>query len=379
MTNKEKSSNNKNNIEMEKKAVQPEVILPEESDNQNISLAMDGTAHSVISIMQNVNYSKEIIQKSLDVYNFDKLKVLKGEGEVSFLKEGKNQIITLWQSIEALSTHSTMFVVLFLIAIGEILNEIKSYLKPHKYAKWRKNNFEIKHERYLQQAQQLARIAPFAKKYASLGKKRLLDLDHLRKIQKLESFQDIFNKHPLQDNNSLEITSSDKSSEQSTFPDTTEDLDGDLLKGYVDGIISYQRLKKTEIEFVTFDQAMLIAEFEKEAITIKKAKKIKAWLDTKHGEEEQKKQFDFLLINKMTFPENRTSSPHAQDSFNKCLAEFVQLCEKSNLENDEWIEGQKKILDENIFFKAYNFIHALKDKFGINPSTGIETTINTNI
>ena len=96
-----------------------------------------------------------------------------------------------------MDTHNTLFVTLFLIAIGIVLNEISDTLKPHEFSKWRRKTFHYKHERYLQQAQQLANIGPFATKYAAMGKKRLLALDHLRKTKRADDCKELLKEHPL--------------------------------------------------------------------------------------------------------------------------------------------------------------------------------------
>jgi len=130
----------------------PEIL----STNDKIPspFTMDGTAHSEFAFVRNVKYSSEIIQKADKTFSIQRLLEEKKKGNEQLLAEGERQIFVLWHSIEALTTHNTLFVVLFLIYIGEILNEIKSTLKPHEFAKWRRKVFHYKHERYLQQAQQ---------------------------------------------------------------------------------------------------------------------------------------------------------------------------------------------------------------------------------
>ncbi len=250
-------------------------------------LTMDGTAHQDFNMIPNVEYSRQIIQKARNVFNLNKLKGLKERGKKRFLKEGERQMLKLWETIEALNTHNTLFVTHSLIAMGEVLNEISSFLKPQEYVQWRREAFGAKHERYLQQAKQLAAMGDFARRYASLGKKRLLALDHLRQ--------------------SGYLNLPDRVSAQEPFPDTTEDLGGDAFKEYVDGRITYRRLKKAGVDFVSFDQAALIAAYEKKAIGEKLAKKIHTWLEKKEGVEEKKRWFDILVMNKMKFPKDDPS------------------------------------------------------------------------
>ena len=168
---------------VKKKKTNSKAIVPEIVDTLPSEPVMDGTTHPEISIMQNKDYASEIIRGAQEAFNLKRLKQEKKKGINKFLWEGERQIFKLWHSVVALDTHNTLFVTLFLIAIGKVLNEIKQTLKPHEFTKWRRKTFHYKHERYLQQAQQLAKIGPFAEKYASMGKRRLLDLDYLRKTK----------------------------------------------------------------------------------------------------------------------------------------------------------------------------------------------------
>ena len=54
----------------------------------------------------------------------------------------------------------------------------------------------------------------------------------------------------------------DEEVKQNPFPDSTEDFEGDLLNEHLDALITFHRLKKAEINFVTFDQAYLIAAYK---------------------------------------------------------------------------------------------------------------------
>jgi hypothetical protein len=155
---------------VKKKNINSKAKVPEVLDKLPPGPAMDSTSHTEISLMQNRDYASEIIQGAQEAFNIERLKQEKKKGINNFLWEGERQIFKLWHSVVALDTHNTLFVTLFLIAIGKILNEVKETLKPHEFARWRRKTFHYKHERYLQQAQQLANIGPFAEKYASIRK-----------------------------------------------------------------------------------------------------------------------------------------------------------------------------------------------------------------
>ncbi len=104
----------------------PEVLLPE--SNSAAVFAMDSTSITAFTDDDNIYYSKEIIEKTRAEFSIDRLKAKIGDDKTEFLVEGERQIQKLWHGIEALTVHNTMFVVLFLISIGEILNEVSEQL-----------------------------------------------------------------------------------------------------------------------------------------------------------------------------------------------------------------------------------------------------------
>lgn len=321
------------------KPIKPEIVdtLPPEP-------VMDGTSHTEISVMLNRDYASEIIQAAQEAFDLKRLKQEKKKGINNFLWEGERQIFKLWHSVVALDTHNTLFVTLFLIAIGKILNEIKETLKPHQFTKWRRKTFHYKHERYLQQAQQLATIGPFAEKYASMGKKRLLALDYLRKTKNQDDPKKLLSDNPLpkQVEETLPTYQELKSN---PFPDSTEDVEGDLLKEHVDAIITHDRLIEAGVKFANFDHAQLIAALNKDAITKKKAREIKALLDTKSKNDAKEELFNRLLLDKMMIAEKRPRKDKATDSLNQLLANFVQFINSADLENEKWIKWQRTHLD----------------------------------
>ncbi len=347
-------------------AVKPEV-LPQGSKQVSV-FTMDGTAHTEFSTVQNIYYSKEIIEKTTSEFNIEKLNEKFSEGKDSFLAEGKRQINELWHGIEALTVHNTMFVVLFLLSIGEILNEVRAKLTRSEFVAWRRSFFSHKQERYLQQAQQLAKMGDFAKKYASMGKKRLLILDKLRKDENKESFEELFEDHPIPE----EVEESFLAKEQiqeNPFPDSTEDFEGELLKEHVDAKITLERLKKAGIDFASFDQAYLIAAYNRNPIPVKNAVKVATWVNAKGSEENKKKWFDILVLNKMMFPEHQSRERSIRESLNSILAEFVDCCKKSDFTDQEWIALQKPLLDKDIILQSMEYIRKVGDLLGIKEET----------
>ena len=352
-----------------KKIKVPKVLPPQGSSSQ--ALTMDGTRHTVISHEQNIYYSKEIIEKTRNEFSIERLKAKIADDKSEFLAEGERQIHNLWHGIEALTVHNTMFVVLFLLSIGEILNEVRNQLRRTDFVRWRRRVFSPKQERYLQQAQQLAKMGDFAKKYASMGKKRLLNLDKLRKDENKDTFNALFEDYPIPE----EVEESfqpDAQVRQNPFPDTTEDFEGDLLKEHVDALITLQRLKNAGINFATFDQAYLIAAYKKNAVPIKTANKIANWLNGKGTTvRTQKKWFYNLVLNKMVFPDSvrQSQQPSTRDSLNYTLANFVDYCKDCNFDDERWITQQKELLDETIVCQSIEYLRKVGMMLGIDWST----------
>jgi hypothetical protein len=348
-------------------SITPEVLPPDEP-NLPQQFAMDGTSHVEISVMQNIYYSKEIIEETRAAFSINRLKNKIADDKTDFLEEGELQIKKLWHGIEALTVHNTMFVVLFLFSIGEILNEVRNQLSLTDFVKWRRRVFHPKQERYIQQAQQLANMGDFAKKYASMGKKRLLILDKLKKDEDKDSYEALFSDQPIPE----EVEDSlldDEQIRQNPFPDSTEDLEGDLLKEHVDAVITFRRLKNAGINFVTFDQAYLIAAFKKNPIPIKNAKKIIEWLQEKGTIRTQKKWFDILIMNKMVFPERQSRSSTSRDSLNYLLANFVKYCKECDFTDQEWLEKQKETIEDDFVRQSNYYLKKVARVFSIRLST----------
>lgn len=70
------------------KAVVPQVVSKDQKVQS--TFAMDGTGHTKISIMQNIFYSKEIIEEARKAFDITRLK--NQQTNESFLAEGERQI-----------------------------------------------------------------------------------------------------------------------------------------------------------------------------------------------------------------------------------------------------------------------------------------------
>jgi hypothetical protein len=319
-----------------KKALIPFNLTP-----QFRPLLADGTSVTTISGMQIKDYSNGIIAETIGAYDLKKLKILKIKNKKEFLSEGRKQIIELWKGIQHLTTHTEMFVVIFHIGLGNVLNEVESYFaSKSKYVRWLKEMFGNEHLRYFQHAKQLAKMGDFAERYSSLGKNRLLEFDRLRKLTQ-KTFAQIIREHP--------------------FPDTAQDIEGKLTTEHIDSIVTYYRLKDAGVD-VDFDQASLMAAYNHSSVEVRTVKKIKERLDK---ERNKKAALEKFLMNKMAFPGEKQLISGSRISLNKILADLVSYCEKADLDNKDWVKDQKELIRPEIFTQAFIFLGVLKNKLGM--------------
>jgi len=305
---------------------------------------MDGTRLNEISTMANDKYATELTRNVKRVFQFDKLEELNGN---NLLRSGKRQIDAICNCKDSLNTHTNMFNIAFFLCIGKILNYIYDFFGNRtKYSAWLRVNFGSERMRYFQQARQLDRMGDFSRRYAPLGKTRLLELDRLGKPLLTDYYKSetgIFVVHPPED--------------------ITQDMDGLLLKEHVDGIITYYRFKNEGVDFIEFDQAKHIASFLHKSITKKRVTAVKKWLENQENEEEA---FDDLVMNKMVFPYSESGEKMSGFSLNKLFAEIVNYGEKVDVNDEEWITNQKSEIDEESMIKAYNTIVELSEILDID-------------
>ena len=310
-----------------------------------VSPMVDSTAHIEISFMQNDKFSEEIIQEAGRVFDLKKLRALGGDNN-KFLAEAKIQINKMWHSIEALGVHTDLFIVTFQINLGYLLDVVESAFSSQKfkYTNWLRNNFGDERFRYFQQARQLARMGDTAVKYRSLGKNRLLDVDRLQKTLNL-SFEEILKNHP--------------------FMDTTQDLDGDLWKAHVDSIITFYRFKTKGVENVKFDQAAQMASYEHKAVEVGTITKFKKEWDKAKDKDGL---LDKYVLDKMAGAAEKKTRTTSGESLNRLLAVLNSYFETRDINDAEWIEEQRELLDKTIFYKAYGHLTWLKKKLKKSPS-----------
>jgi hypothetical protein len=313
-------------------------------------LSMDSTSVLEISRMANEKYSDERISDAFKIFNFENLQKLKEKNPNKYLKEGKRQILGLWQCIESMITHTALFNVALLIAIGKILNDIEdTFQKKSDYMEWLRDNFGHRHLRYFQHAKQLERMGDFARAYAALGKNRLLEFDRLKKNLK-QSYRDILRRYP--------------------FEDITADHDGVLFKEHVDSIITFRRLIDAGIKDIEFDQAALIAAHSSGSITVAKAKSISDWLERM---DDKVQALDDLILNKLASPYGGGTLDRRPVSLTKHIAELVKYSETADVEDATWIETQRDQVAEADIVKVHLFIIRLAEKLDIDLNNNENT------
>lgn len=341
---------------LEKKQ-QPDFLVPEVVDEQELapSLGMDGTAHTEISFMRNIQYAPQVIRRAHEHFDLNKLDRLKGRNRSRYLPryldEAKQQITNLCSSIESMVAHTGMFIVHFLVNIGQILNHVEATLdSKSEYTEWKRTSFGDRHIRYFQQARQLANMGEFAMRYASIGKNRLLELDRMKNAVRASSLNEIIARHP--------------------FPDTTEDMKEVLWKEHIDTVVTYQRLKDAGIDFAEFDQAGLLACYNRHALEVKTVEKIKKFIDRFPDREAKKSAFEILVMDKMTFSRDRDLQiTVSRESLNKILADLIAHFESANLSSRDAKKDYLERINEELFNRALKYMATLSAMMHPNIKT----------
>ena len=357
------------------KTVYPELleIQSDALDDDYLSLISDGTSVIEYTLMPNDKYSQEIISSAKNTYNLDKLNGLKDDFK-AYLKEGRDQINSLFAGIHALNIHTEMFTVLFLIAMGVILKMLRgTFERPHDFAKWRDNIFGIRHRRLFQQAVQLEAMGNFSRKYSPFGKTRLLQLDYIRKTEQIPSCEDLLSECQSYDEIELSVLPDEavERMDLEPFPDISYDLDNEHVKIFVNGVITFKRLRKLEMYYVDFDQAKYIAEYYQQAIPVQEAKSLKEYLD-KYAEEERPDIFDSLVMDGMKAAPIGMGTKKSSFSLSKVVANFIEFCTNNDIEDDTWIETQKGLVNRESVLQALNYLNFITDKMGFNVTNDNE-------
>lgn len=348
---------NRNEIEKKQTVDAPIVIEGVVEENQAVPakgqageqflvpMTMDSTSIPDFFAVSNTNYSQERIDAALAAFNLERIVELKkGPNLEEFLAESIRQILTQWQADISVRTHSDMWRVLFQINVGNILNEVEPTFKKKKhYMRWLRDNFGIKHLRYLQQARNLADMGEFAREYAAAGKNRLLILYNLMKIEERTECTALFANHPL--------------------PDITEDDNGRVLKHHIDTVITLHRLQDVGISSITFDHAGIVASLLKDAVSVQKVNEINTWLMS-HTKFERPALFDRYIQDHMTYPPAQHCIPAPRASLNKILTDLLKYQHNGDMENDDWLERQRTLIDIDTLMSAQKLLGDLIDKMG---------------
>ncbi|NLX30759.1 MAG: hypothetical protein GXY78_03345, partial [Deltaproteobacteria bacterium] len=321
-------------------------VLQEKRRIIDESLGHDGTPTIEYVIVDNVAYSREIIDDVRNTYDLKKLISLRKQ-RTQYLEEAKKQILKTWHGTISLSVHTELYTTLFLIAMGTILLEIEaSFENKSQFVKWRRDNFSGRQTRYFQQAVQLAKMGRFAQRYAAMGKKRLLQIEHIRKVEEVDNCEELLVQTPPE-KDIKDAVIPVKKFKENPIPDISEDLDGELVKRWVDSVTTFHRLRHAGIDVAEKEHARLIAAYKKQAIPVREAEDIRRWLD-KHPKKQWAELFDNFIMDRMVFASEHLFQPAGPNySFNHLVAKLLNFLRKAELDNKEWIEAQRKILDSD--------------------------------
>ena len=331
-----------------------------ENENQTGPM-MDSTSVIEISHVQNHEFSKQIIKRAKKAFGPSRLGKLKEKKPGKYLEEAKKQVEELFSCMEALIAHTSVFTVSLLIAIGLTLDDVEDYWgKKSKYMKWLRASFGHRHLRYFQHAKQLAKMGDFARKYAALGKNRLLDFARLG--IKLEAEDgDLLFKHP--------------------FQDITDDIDGVLFSEHVDSIITNYRMIEAGIDFVIFEQASLIAAMLHGSLTVKKAEELKTWLDKFEEVEKKNEALYHFLLNGLAFPYDNEKKPinTPKESLNRAMSKILDYCDGVDIEDEHWVETHREHVNSNMIIKIHGVVCSLAEKFNINLEDENQNSESNNV
>jgi hypothetical protein len=200
-----------------------------------------------------------------------------------------------------------------------------------------------------------------------MGKQRLLDLDRLRKQLNKESCDELFAEHKIPEEVAESAPTVDDL-KKNPFPDISDDLEGDMLRQHVDAVITKNRFKSVGIDFVSFDQAFLLAATNKGPISVKDVRRIVNFLNIRKTKQAKEKLLNLLVMDKGKIPSDRSSGPKSGLSLNQVLMNFVDYCRDKNFSDSDWIASQRNLLEEDIFHETHKYIRLISRNFKIKLS-----------
>lgn len=98
------------------------------------------------------------------------------------------------------------------------------------------------------------------------------------------------------------------------------------------------------LNFVSFDDASIIASEKKRAIRVKEVKKIKAWLEEQGGDKQE--LFKIFLMSRLHL--SKSNSDSVKLSLLKIFYDFLSYIPNEESQYLEWIEEQKQNIDEYV-------------------------------
>jgi hypothetical protein len=196
-------------------------------------------------------------------------------------------------------------------------------------------------------------MGEFARNYASLGKNRLLEFARLHRDPNV-SYNDLLQRFP--------------------FNDTAADNEGEFFKRHVDSIITFHRMLDAGIDFAEFQQAQLIADMSKGALTVNDAADLNKWIGNFKSVEDKKKALDDLIFNRMLPPYGEDKIKRRTATLRKHFSDLTSYIDQADVRNDVWVRSLKKEVDGQDLVKIFNFILTIAEKLKVdlNPKTGVK-------
>jgi hypothetical protein len=320
--------------------------INEDSDmsiiNDQLSFDMDGTNITEISIQQNENFITEQLAGVREVYDPGKLADLKKEeNKDPYLTEAGFQGTNMLKNLDSIAAHSCVYAVSILNKVGTIINDVQGTISKPEFKKWRNDTFGSHQIRRLQQAQQIARMGDFSIKNAALGKNRLLELDRLRR-----------------DEGAISLL------EENPLPDIAQDDEGARFKIHVDALVTWSRFKNEGIDFISFDQAALIASNRKQALELNLVKKLANKLNDPNTDKQE--YFDNWLLNGCNW--RNIDRSEKSTSISKLVAQFNILSNNFNMDDPAIFSDVK----EEDIRSAYQTLIDLAGKLNIDLARSAE-------
>ena len=152
--------------------------------------------------------------------------------------------------------------------------------------------------------------------------------------------------------------------DEEPFPDISYDLDNELVKLYVNGVITLKRLQHLGMDYVDFGHAQLIASYYERAMPAKLTKSLKEYMK-KFPKKKRPDIFDSIVMDGMKTVSLNGGSKKSEYSLNKVVSDLLRFCEENSIDDDDWLEQQKGLVNANDVIQARDYLNRLANKMGL--------------